>query len=470
MKNMTNKLITVSLALLGCIWCILSCDDMNDIHREYADREEQVYLGKVDSIRVMPGFGRAKIIWHIGSDPKIEQTVIYWNQREDSIVKNFTRKTPGIQKDSIIVENLPEGSTLFEFRNVNNKGETSLFTSAAVTAWGKNFVTTLQGRKLISTLFDYEESEYALKLSPAAGGDSVIYSQILYTDDTGAEKMIRIDRGINDTILTGFSDGKEFRFRNVFFLPQGIDTIYSDYQIVKSPKAVFEKGRKIIFAGDPDSRYSEHTSSSLYEWNLTGDLILYELNQEGLFMQTEIYPNLVSRSIYREFFFYDNDKFIGISNSNLVSMHQIVNGELTFVKATSSSGNTFGSGFNMLKFIPAKGFFYSVAANTGDLRTWFANNNATWNSPNGTKVGTEFSYEPVCLFNQKHLIGVDANGYLWSYPISTVGSLKSANIIGSGWNKFVKLVSVGTKLLAMDANGDFYEFDFNATDNYWILD
>src|SRR5690606_37926740 len=96
-----------------------SCDKMNDIQEEFTSREDQVYLGKVDSIRFYSGFGRAKITWYIGSDPKIDRTIIYWNMRKDSVVKDFIRNTSGVQKDSIILDNLPEGSTLFEFRNVN---------------------------------------------------------------------------------------------------------------------------------------------------------------------------------------------------------------------------------------------------------------------------------------------------------------------------------------------------------------
>ena len=234
MKQITNRLITVSLVFFAIFACVVSCDDMNEIQSQYADKEERVYLGKVDSIKSISGFGRAMITWYVTADPKIEQTIIYWNQREDSIVRDFIRRGPGVQKDSIIIENLPEGSTLFEFRNVNSKGQSSLFTSAVVTVWGENFAEGLRARRLTSTVFDYASSEFSLGFTPAAVGDSVVYSQIVYTDSEGTEKTLRIDRETNDTVLTGFSDGAEFRFRNVFFLPEGMDTVYGNYQTVKA--------------------------------------------------------------------------------------------------------------------------------------------------------------------------------------------------------------------------------------------
>lgn len=456
----------VSIRLMIILFFLNSCDGMNDIQRQYTEKREQVYLGKVDSLKSQPGFGRAKITWFVSADPKIEKTVIYWNMRRDSIVKDFIRTSSGIQKDSIVVENLPEGSTLFEFRNENRNGETSLFSSLSVLVWGKQFAETLYARKLISREFNYDRSIYILGLSPVSNGDSVIYSQIEYTDNAGIKRNIRIERETNTIELEGFNAGSEFHFRNVFFLSEGLDTVYTDYQKFTSPSALFEKGKKISL-GQPNSRYSSYNDKGLYEWNSSGDLILYTLNGDGSFSESYKFASLVPRNTYRDFFFYDDDKFLSISKENTVSLHRIIDQKLHFVKNPSGT-DVFGVNFGMPKFIPAKGFFFSIDTQ-GALRTWFANNNATWGSPNGTTVSSTFSYEPVCLFNEKYLIGVDGDGYLWSTPISPIGLLGNKSIIGSGWNKFVQLISTANKLIAIDSNGDFYQFDFNATDYFWIV-
>lgn len=469
MKQITNRLITVSLVFFAILVCVVSCDDMNEIQSQYADKDERVYLGKVDSIKSIAGFGRAMITWYVTADPKIEQTIIYWNQREDSIVRNISRTVSGVQKDSIIIENLPEGSTLFEFRNVNSRGQSSLFTSAVVTVWGENFAEGLRARRLTSTVFDYASSEFSLGFTPAAVGDSVVYSQIVYTDSEGTEKTLRIDRETNDTVLTGFSDGAEFRFRNVFFLPEGMDTVYGNYQTVKAPTAVFDNGKKITFPGNPNSRYSQHTATSLYEWTQAGDLILHELNDEGTFVQIESYPGLVPRDTYREFFFYDDDKFIGVGVNHQLFMFKIELDQLVFVKASSGAADNFGTGFSMANFLPGRGFFYAIQA-TGAMNAWYANNNASFANPNNISVDTDFLYNPFTMYNYSYIVAVDEDGNLWSIPVSTTGAFRGLNKIGSGWDRFEKLIAVGPKLLAVDSNGDFYEFDFNATDYFWVLD
>ena len=462
----THQLLSLALGLVVFIIALSSCDKMNDIQRKYVEKGEQVYLGKVDSIMSFPGFGRAKLVWYISSDPKIDKTVIYWNMRQDSIVKEFNRTSAGVQKDSTIVENLPEGTTLFEFRNVNKEGETSLYSSASVVIWGTEFADGLHARELTGFDFDYSQSLYSLNLSPTTEGDSVVYSEINYTNAHGEEKLVKIIRDTNYVELEDFPDGGEFRFRTVFFSPIGIDTVYNDYKVFKAPVAVAERGTKISLTGDMGSKYFDRNGENLYEWNAAGDIIVYALNTGGELTQTESYPGIVSRTTYRDFFFYDDDKFIGISNGDKVSMHQIEDGNLVVINAS------VGTGFNFAGFVPARGYFFSVAATSGEMKTWFARDDATWGSPNGVVVGIGFDiYEPLIMFNRQSLLGVDADGYLWSFPTSVNGVIGSKSRIGSGWNRFKKIISIGTTLLCMEENGDFYVFEnFNATDKFWVVD
>lgn len=466
MKEM-KKSIMIMLCLFAGIIMITSCDEMNDIQKQYAEVEERIYLGKVDSVKVYPGLGRAKLTWYIGADPKIEKTIIYWNMRNDSIVKEFTRTGSGLQKDSIIIESLPEGTSLFEFRNVNDKGESSLYSSTSVTVWGPDFGEGLYARRITALNFNYEESTFEVGFSPAFEGDSVVYSQISYTTQQGEERVVRIEREDTLAILTDFGDGQELYFQTAFFLPTGIDTIFNNQQVFKSPTAVFENGEKLSLAGNLSSQYFERYGD-LFEWNAAGDLIEYALDEDGTYYQLEVYPLLVPRSTFREFFFYDDDKFIGIRTDNKVSMHQIIDGQLVTV-LTPAGAETFGSSYSMDRFMAAKGFFFSLR-NDGRIYVHPANNNATWGTPQTTQVGSDFTYNPATVYNNNALIGIDANGYLYSTPFTTTGTLGSRATIGSGWSKFKKLVGVDNKLLCFDESGDIYQFDFNATDYYWVIE
>ena len=130
-KTRYLKDIAAALLLTGIVaTSVYSCNDMNSIQEEYASREEIVYLTKVDSITAYLGVGNVKLVWWISADPKIEQTVVYWNVRQDSLVKDFVRTGPGKQKDSVTITGLAPGTYQFQFRNKNRRGEYSLYSSA----------------------------------------------------------------------------------------------------------------------------------------------------------------------------------------------------------------------------------------------------------------------------------------------------------------------------------------------------
>jgi len=466
MKKVSILFYTALSLPVFLILLLASCDKMDDIQKEFAEKEEAVYLGKVDSVKSYPGFGKAKLVWYMNADPKVDRTIIYWNLRKDSIVKPFNRTALGGQKDSIVLEDLPEGSLLVEFRNVNDKGETSLFSSATVTVWGPKFADGLRARTLTALDYDYNQSRYNLELSKATPGDSVVYSEITYTTKSNTTNVITINRSDTTAVLTDFPDGGAFDLRTVFYPPQGVDTVYGANKSFNAPKAVFDRGTKIALAGKSTSKYFNF-NGDFCEWNASGDLIVYTVGASGELTETVKYPAIAPRATFREFFFYDSDRFLGVQVNNNVYMYQFVNGVLTLIK-TPAGADALGSGFSHPTFIPARGFFFTVK--DGDLNIWFAFNNATWGSPNGGLVGRGFTYAVNTMFNYETLLGIDASGYLRSIPVRASGSLESVSRSGMGWSRFTKIISIGKKLYGMESNGDFYVFnDFSIGDNYWIV-
>ncbi|WP_300600624.1 DUF4998 domain-containing protein [Niabella sp.] len=467
MNRNTNLLFTATGLCVLLAFILFSCDKMNDIQSKYTNQAEKVYLGRVDSVTYAAGFGRAKVVWYINADPKIQRTIIYWNNRRDSLVRPFNRQALGGQWDSIYLNGLSEGSTLLEFVNVNDAGESSLVTRSAVTVWGESFAGGLRARSLTGLDYDYLQSSYNLTVSKTTPGDSVIYSQISYTTKNNETRVINTGRSVNDTavVLTDFPAGGSLQFRTVFFLPKGIDTVRNDYKVYNAPSIVTDRGVKIALKGNATSKYFQ-MNDNLCEWNAAGDMIVYAVGENGELTEQMRYPALAPRTTFREFFFYDVDRFIGVQGStNNLYMYTITNGALANILTT-----TLGTGFNFLKYVQGRGFFYSIAETTGEIKAWFALPNGTWLNPNSATVGTGFNYVPYAMLNNQSLIGIDAAGYLWALPVSVTASVGSKSRMGLGWSRFTKIICAGTKLYGMEANGDLYVYNnFDATSKYWIV-
>ena len=84
----------------------------------------------------------------MNSDPKIDSTVIYWNFRQDSLVKPFVRTTPGMQKDSVFIEGLGEGNFNFEVYNRNVEGLYSMIQTVSGHVYGDAYINGLRQRAI----------------------------------------------------------------------------------------------------------------------------------------------------------------------------------------------------------------------------------------------------------------------------------------------------------------------------------
>lgn len=151
---------------------LIQCDDKesDDLYKQYINEGEKIYLGKTDSLVALSGIGRVQLKWYVNADPKIEETVIYWNMRQDSVKKSFRRTEKGIQADSLFIEGLPEGTYTFELINRNKSGYRSLVSTVQGEVYGESFISGLKSRGISSMTviaYDKEKQLSDIKISGA---------------------------------------------------------------------------------------------------------------------------------------------------------------------------------------------------------------------------------------------------------------------------------------------------------------
>ena len=227
----------LGLATALLLFVSISCDDLNNIHQKYLDEGETTYLGRPDSLKTFPGAGRIKLTWYQNADPKIETTVIYWNLRQDSIVRTFDRNSiVGYQKDSVLIEGLDEGSHTFELMNKNRKGEKSLFSIIQGETFGNAYIGRLRVRPIGSIrmeAFDETAKNALVVINWSTPTANCVETIVRYKKYPSGEEVVRRVKSTDTHTELEEAGNRLFHpddmlYLSSLYLPAGsIDTLYS---------------------------------------------------------------------------------------------------------------------------------------------------------------------------------------------------------------------------------------------------
>jgi hypothetical protein len=220
----------IQYATLSLLLIATACNDMNDNIREYLDRGEINYIGKVDTVATFAGKGRIALVWHINNDPRIEYCTVYWNNRNDTAVYTVDRnrlKGNLLETDtaSLLLPSdwmvqyidLPEGVHTFEMYNNGSKGYRSMTTEARGTSYGEKFQSGLLLRN-ISEINAYRGGNIEINWEPLSP-EYWIYTRLKYTSLSGEEKEITTFPGENRTILSDAQLGGKYSY-TCHYLPE----------------------------------------------------------------------------------------------------------------------------------------------------------------------------------------------------------------------------------------------------------
>jgi hypothetical protein len=196
---------------------------MNSVNQEYIDRGETFYTGSVSYPQVFPGNGRVRFEWYINSDPRIIQTVIYWETNEgvDSSVVAINRTQPGYMQVEAEL-NLPEGNYVFEFVTGDKDGHRSIPVEASVAIYGDRYISFLQNR-------DVSAISLAKITWATVTSEEILYTTLVYTDYTDAAhpalRTVRVENEAPETLLTGAKSGETVSVVTSYLPSNGLDAV-----------------------------------------------------------------------------------------------------------------------------------------------------------------------------------------------------------------------------------------------------
>src|SRR3546814_644030 len=148
---------------------------------------EGIYTGVVDSLKALSGYEKVRFDWEISADPRVNKTVVYWNQRADSVVIDVNRTQSGRMSLSYDLENLAEGTYTFEFITRDNQGHFSMPTELVVDVYGEFYIQSLRNRG-VTAITKQPDATMMIEWEPIAS-NTVQYVTVCYEVDGRAQSV-----------------------------------------------------------------------------------------------------------------------------------------------------------------------------------------------------------------------------------------------------------------------------------------
>ena len=273
-NSLLKKLAMMCVTIIPC-W-MMGCDDMNSIHQEYYELGEGIYMGAVDSLKGQSGYEKVRFDWELNADPRISRTIIYWNQRADSIVIDVNRTQGGRLPFSYDLENLSEGTYTFEFVNRDDQGHLSMPTELVIEVFGDFYIQSLRNRGIASIAKQPGET-MLIEWEPIASA-TVQYVTVTYTVD-GAERNVRVENDDTETLLTDLDTDDVIEITTTH-LPENalapLEALAREYTMPKFEREI-DKGNfsMLALAGDNTSVNGDRNLARIWDGKTSNPDILH---------------------------------------------------------------------------------------------------------------------------------------------------------------------------------------------------
>lgn len=190
---------------------IISCSDMNDMHQEYLDKGEQIYLGKVDTVIAYPGYDRLKLKCVVKADPKITKLRVTWNEGQDELIVPFVRQNPEVDTIKVNIDPLPENSYLFKLNTIDDNNNSSIVTEFTTDVFGEKYSNKLVNKSIEGTLAT--PSVFYVQWKPNVDAVSV---KVIYTDVNGVKQTVLTPESELITELNNWKPGSTIEYQTEF--------------------------------------------------------------------------------------------------------------------------------------------------------------------------------------------------------------------------------------------------------------
>ncbi|MFV0418396.1 MAG: DUF4998 domain-containing protein [Dysgonomonas sp.] len=214
---------------------LASCADMNDMHQEFLDRGQQIYVGKADTLVVHGGYNRVEIEGAMYYATSAEKCIIRWtlNGVKDSVVVLANEWKAKDDKLSVTIDGLQEGTQRFFVQTYDREGNKSLNVECSGNVYGDQYILTASPKIITQLSAKPEGMELTWNMSEEA-----IEVEMKYDANSG-EKTLKVKANATTTLLSDWKLSGNIQTRTVLLPEEGaIDTLYTAWRSLQFPDFV----------------------------------------------------------------------------------------------------------------------------------------------------------------------------------------------------------------------------------------
>jgi hypothetical protein len=217
-------------ALVACI-AVIGCNDMNSIHEQYLDGE-QVYAGKLDSLKSFSGFDRLKIIGNTQFLGNSKRATVSW----DDQTKTFTIDQIADNKFEIIIDGLVERNYEFDVITSDENNNQSVKQTLRGRVFGNVFIGGQAPRRIVE--FDILNSTDYIIWANSAESEFVVYTTVRYENNSGTMTEAVVSPADMSTLLEDWKpEGRIEIVSTVISGENGFDTADLELVVKTLPNA-----------------------------------------------------------------------------------------------------------------------------------------------------------------------------------------------------------------------------------------
>ncbi|MGQ8336834.1 DUF4998 domain-containing protein [Sunxiuqinia sp. A32] len=198
------------------------CSDMDSIHEEYL-QGEKIYAGKLDSVKVLNGYKRVKIIGFTRFLGNSNECTVSWEDQSQT----FAIDKDGSETFEMIVDSLDERSYEFSIFTTDDLGNESIMQTVRGRAVGDIFKSTQKTRRI--TTIEPEGEETLVYWADQAESEFVIFTELKYENNNDEMTTVIVNAEDSQTKLENWKPLGNMEISSAVISGElGFDTIYLD--------------------------------------------------------------------------------------------------------------------------------------------------------------------------------------------------------------------------------------------------